>query len=55
MSVSLLLVLRNVLEGELADVPTFQEEGIDAEFTIWRGLFGPKEMSDAALTIGLKS
>lgn len=36
------------LEGELSDVPTFQEEGIDAEFTIWRGLFGPKEMSDAA-------
>src|SRR5690606_12356093 len=36
------------LEGELADVPTFQEEGIDAEFTIWRGLFGPKDMSEAA-------
>ncbi|MFJ8064994.1 Bug family tripartite tricarboxylate transporter substrate binding protein [Psychrobacillus sp. NPDC096426] len=33
------------LEGELADVPTFKESGIDAEFTIWRGLFGPKEMS----------
>jgi putative tricarboxylic transport membrane protein len=37
------------LGGELTDVPTFQEEGIDAEFTIWRGLFGPKEMSDAAV------
>ncbi|KAA0955773.1 tripartite tricarboxylate transporter substrate binding protein [Sporosarcina sp. ANT_H38] len=36
------------LGGELAEVPTFQEEGIDAEFTIWRGLFGPKEMSDTA-------
>ena len=36
------------LAGDLTDVPTFQEEGIDAEFTIWRGLFGPKEMSDAA-------
>ena len=37
------------LGGELAEVPTFKEEGIDAEFTIWRGLFGPKEMSEAAV------
>lgn len=36
------------LEGDLADVPTFKESGIDAEFTIWRGLFGPKEMSEDA-------
>ncbi|WP_075618494.1 Bug family tripartite tricarboxylate transporter substrate binding protein [Paenisporosarcina indica] len=36
------------LEGVLSEVPTFKEEGIDAEFTIWRGLFGPKDMSDAA-------
>ena len=36
------------LEGELAEVPTFKESGIDAEFTIWRGIFGPKEMSDDA-------
>ncbi|KZE37431.1 transporter [Bhargavaea cecembensis] len=36
------------LDGELKDVPTFQEEGIDAEFTIWRGIFAPKEMSDEA-------
>ncbi len=36
------------LEGELAEVPTFKESGIDAEFTIWRGIFGPKEMSDKA-------
>lgn len=36
------------LEGELSEVPTFKEEGIDAEFTIWRGLFGPKDMSDKA-------
>ncbi|WP_172369538.1 Bug family tripartite tricarboxylate transporter substrate binding protein [Sporosarcina jiandibaonis] len=36
------------LGGDLSEVPIFQEEGIDAEFTIWRGLFGPKEMSDAA-------
>jgi putative tricarboxylic transport membrane protein len=36
------------LSGELSEVPTFKEEGIDAEFTIWRGIFGPKEMSDTA-------
>ncbi len=36
------------LEGQLSEVPTFKEEGIDAEFTIWRGLFGPKDMSDDA-------
>lgn len=36
------------LEGELAEVPTFKESGIDAEFTIWRGIFGPKEMSEDA-------
>ncbi|WP_374723968.1 Bug family tripartite tricarboxylate transporter substrate binding protein [Calidifontibacillus erzurumensis] len=34
------------LGGELADVPTFKELGIDAEFTIWRGIFGPKEMKE---------
>ncbi len=37
------------LEGELADVPTYKESGIDAEFTIWRGIFGPKEMSEGAV------
>ncbi|MDN7244870.1 tripartite tricarboxylate transporter substrate binding protein [Planococcus shenhongbingii] len=36
------------LEGTLSEVPTFMEEGIDAEFTIWRGIFGPKNMSDGA-------
>ncbi|MFF2754734.1 Bug family tripartite tricarboxylate transporter substrate binding protein [Psychrobacillus sp. NPDC058041] len=36
------------LTGDLADVPTYKEAGIDAEFTIWRGLFGPKEMSEGA-------
>lgn len=36
------------LGGELTEVPTFKEEGIDAEFTIWRGIFGPKEMSVTA-------
>ncbi len=37
------------LSGDLAEVPTFKEEGIDAEFTIWRGILGPKEMSDGAV------
>lgn len=32
----------------LKDVPTLKELGIDAEFTIWRGVFGPKQMSDDA-------
>lgn len=33
------------LSGELKDVPTLKELGIrEAEFTIWRGVFGPKEM-----------
>lgn len=36
------------LEGELSEIPTFKEEGIDTEFTIWRGIFGPKNMSDNA-------
>jgi len=33
------------LTGDLKDIPTLQELGIDAEFTIWRGIFGPKEMT----------
>ncbi|MDJ0330289.1 tripartite tricarboxylate transporter substrate binding protein [Planococcus sp. S3-L1] len=36
------------LEGDLSEIPTFKEEGIDTEFTIWRGIFGPKDMSDTA-------
>lgn len=37
------------LGGELKDVPTLKELGIkDAEFTIWRGVFGPKEMTPDA-------
>lgn len=35
------------LEG-LEEVPTLYDLGIDAEFTIWRGLFGPKNMSETA-------
>ena len=37
------------LDGELKDVPTFKEAGIDADFTIWRGIFGPKELKEAEL------
>jgi len=36
------------LGGVLKDVPTMKELGVDAEFTIWRGVFGPKEMSSEA-------
>ncbi|WP_134698640.1 tripartite tricarboxylate transporter substrate binding protein [Ammoniphilus sp. YIM 78166] len=37
------------LGGELKDIPTFKEAGVEAEFTIWRGVFGPKEMPEDAL------
>ncbi|KKI93830.1 transporter [Bacillus sp. SA1-12] len=37
------------LDEELAEVPTFKEAGIDAEFTIWRGVFAAKEMKEAEL------
>lgn len=37
------------LKGTYADIPTYKEAGIDAEFTIWRGLFGPKDMPDYAV------
>ncbi len=37
------------LGGDLADIPTFKEAGVDAEFTIWRGIFGPKEMKEDEL------
>lgn len=36
------------LSGDLADVPTLYDLGLDAEFTIWRGIFGPKNMSNEA-------
>lgn len=42
------------LQGVLGEVPTFKEQGIDAEFTIWRGLFGPKDMSDSAVDFWTK-
>ncbi|MGO4787550.1 Bug family tripartite tricarboxylate transporter substrate binding protein [Paenibacillus sp. 2KB_20] len=37
------------LGGDFADVPTLKELGLDAEFTIWRGVFGPKELSEEEL------
>jgi putative tricarboxylic transport membrane protein len=36
------------LGGDLKEIPTMKEQGIDTEFNIWRGVFGPAEMSDAA-------
>jgi len=38
-----------IAEGPLTDVPTCKEEGIDAVFENWRGLFGPKDMPDYAV------
>jgi putative tricarboxylic transport membrane protein len=37
------------LGGDLKDIPTLIEQGVDADFTIWRGVFGPKEMPEEAL------
>jgi putative tricarboxylic transport membrane protein len=37
------------LGGELANVPTFQEQGLDYTFDIWRGVMGPPGMSDEAV------
>lgn len=34
------------LGGDFKDVPTLKELGLDAEFTIWRGVFGPKGMTE---------
>lgn len=34
------------LGGDFKDIPTLKELGIDAEFTIWRGVFGPKNMTE---------
>lgn len=37
------------LGGELSSVPTFQEQGLDYTFDIWRGVMGPPGMSDEAV------
>jgi putative tricarboxylic transport membrane protein len=38
----------NRLSGEFKDIPTYKEQGIDAELTNWRGIFGPADMSEQA-------
>ncbi|MEK3883195.1 tripartite tricarboxylate transporter substrate-binding protein [Paenibacillus sp. PL2-23] len=35
------------LGGDFKDVPTLKELGLDAEFTIWRGVFGPKGLTES--------
>ncbi len=37
-------------EGTLGKIPTCKEQGIDATFENWRGLFGPKDMPDYAVS-----
>lgn len=38
------------LEGDvISQMPTCREQGIDAEFVIWRGLFGPGDMPEYAV------
>ncbi|MGE7828457.1 Bug family tripartite tricarboxylate transporter substrate binding protein [Paenibacillus sp. NPDC093718] len=37
------------LGGDFADVPTLKELGLDADFTIWRGVFGPKGLTEEQL------
>ena len=34
------------LGGDFKDVPTLKELGVDADFTIWRGVLGPKGMTE---------
>lgn len=36
-------------EGIVAEIPTCMEQGIDATFVNWRGIFGPPEMPDYAV------
>ncbi|WP_139378288.1 Bug family tripartite tricarboxylate transporter substrate binding protein [Mesobacillus jeotgali] len=43
------------LAGDFKDVPTAKEQGVDAEFTIWRGVFGPEKMSEDAKAYWEKS
>lgn len=37
------------LAGALADVPTYQEQGVDYTFDIWRGVMGTPEMPEEAV------
>jgi putative tricarboxylic transport membrane protein len=43
------------LAGDFQDVPTAVEQGVDAEFTIWRGVFGPEKMSEEAKSYWVKT
>jgi putative tricarboxylic transport membrane protein len=43
------------LSGDFKDVPTATEQGVEAEFTIWRGVFGPEKMSKEAKAYWEKS
>lgn len=43
------------LSGDFKDIPTAKEQGVDAEFTIWRGVFGPGKMSEEAKAYWEKS
>ncbi|MGO2146769.1 MULTISPECIES: Bug family tripartite tricarboxylate transporter substrate binding protein [Halomonas] len=38
------------LGGGLADVPTYQEQGVDYTFDIWRGIMGTPDMPEEAVT-----
>jgi putative tricarboxylic transport membrane protein len=38
------------LGGVMAGVPTWREQGVDAVFGNWRGVLGPKGMSDAQIS-----
>lgn len=40
---------KKVGEGKMAEILTAKEQGIDATFVNWRGLFGPPGMPDAAV------
>ncbi|WP_430883516.1 Bug family tripartite tricarboxylate transporter substrate binding protein [Fusibacter sp. JL216-2] len=40
---------KRVGEGTMAEIPTVQEQGIDATFINWRGIFGPPNMPEHAV------
>lgn len=41
---------KRIGDGVIAEIPTVKEQGIDATFENWRGLFGPKDMPAEAVT-----
>lgn len=41
---------KRIGEGAVAEIPTVKEQGIDATFENWRGLFAPKDMPEYAMT-----